>query len=139
MSAPTPFGPPNLWPEIATSRDVGRGGREVEPLRRLHRVGVHTASGARSRTIARDLVDGLAHAGLVVDEHHRHDRGALVEPLRPGVEVDDTAARSPADARPETLALQPVARAEHGLVLDPARHDAVERRVVRCGRPTPRP
>ena len=55
---------------------------------------------------------------LVVDEHHRHDRGPLVERVGERVEVDDAAAVAGDPCDPEALALEPVARRRARLVLD---------------------
>ena len=47
-----------------------------------------TARGARARTISTISGKRLHDAGLVVDEHDRHDRGSLVERGGEGVEID---------------------------------------------------
>ena len=89
-SAPTPFGPPNLCPEIATRSAGAVCTRQVEPLRRLDRVGVQHRIGRVLAHQRRDGIEWLHDTGLVVDEHHRHDRGARIERLRERVEVDAT-------------------------------------------------
>ena len=69
------------------------GGRRVRLARSSH-CGAWTASvcsTACGRVLAherRDVGERLDDAGLVVDEHHRDDRGALVERRRERVEID---------------------------------------------------
>ena len=56
-----------------------------------------------------DLGERLDDAGLVVDEHHGDDRGALVERGRERVEVDATVGTGTDRRDAEALALEPVA------------------------------
>ena len=70
--------------------------------------------------------DRLPHTGFVIDGHHRHDGGALVERGLERVKVDDTI-EVRADARDAiAIALEPARGAEHGLVLDPRGDDPVD-------------
>ena len=63
-------------------RDRCRVHTEIEPLRRLHGVGVQDRIRCALADERGDLRERLDDAGLVVDEHHRDDRGALVERVR---------------------------------------------------------
>ena len=116
------------------------GGRrmhsEVEPLRRLDRVGVQHRIGRVLAHQRRDGIEWLHDTGLVVDEHHRHDRGARIERLRERVEIDATVGVRADRGDAEPFALEPRGRAEHGLVFDGGRHDAVEPEALprRAGR-----
>jgi hypothetical protein len=109
----------------------GRGvDTEVEPLRRLHRVGVQGGGGRVLPDERRHVGERLDDARLVVDQHHRDDRRPFVEHGRQRVEVD-ASVRVRTDGRDaEPVATQRGRRAEHRLVLDAGRHHAVE--------PTPR-
>ena len=97
-----------------------------------------TARGARARTISTTSAERLHDAGFVVHEHHRDHGRAIVERVGEGVEIDDAAGIRADPLDPETLALEPRARGEHGLVLDGGGDDAVGAPLGR-GPPTPRP
>ena len=94
---------------VTGDRDEIRAGgafAEVEPLRRLHRVGVEDRV-RRPLTYQRgDGGDRLDDTGLVVDEHDRHDRGAFVERGRKRVEVDPPVGAGTDRRDPEALVLQ---------------------------------
>ena len=98
---------------------------QVEPRDGLDRVGVEHRLRRPGPHDLGDLGERLDDAGLVVHEHHRDDRGAVVEGAGERVEVDRASAvrGDPRDA--ESLALEAVARAEHRLVLDGGGDDAV--------------
>ena len=113
-----PTGPPHLCD--ASGDEVGGRGRrtEVEPAQRLRGVRVEHGTGC---SLADDVGDGrqrLDRAGLVVDEHHRHERDVLVEGARQRVEVDDA---PPVDGHDATSGRRH--RMEDGVVLDRAAHD----------------
>ena len=76
-----------------------------------------------------DVRDGLDGPHLVVDEHHGHDDGLLVERGGKRVEVDDAGGCDAGPGSPEPLTCEPVGRGQDALVLEGRRDDAV---------PTPR-
>ena len=71
-----PFGPPTLWPLIATrSAAAARGARGRARRSGLHGVGVeHGVRGDASAHTAATASRSLDRADLVVGEHDRHDR-----------------------------------------------------------------
>ena len=120
-----PFGPPNLWAEIATRSTVGRGVGDVDPRHRLDGVGVDQHLGCPLPDATDDLGERLDRADLVVDEHDRDDRGTGVDRGGDGVEVDDARGRDRQPGHPEALGGEAVARRQHALVLERGRDHAV--------------
>ncbi len=115
----------------------GRGvDAEVEPLRRLHRVGVEDRGRGVLPDERRDLGERLDDARLVVDEHHRDHRRAFVEHGGERVEVDAPIGVRTDGRDAEAFATQPGRRPEHRLVLDSGGHHPVEPapRTRRVGR-----
>ena len=100
--------------EVGASRDGG----DVEPAEGLHGVGVHERPGSALVHERHDGLEGLAHAGLVVDEHHRDEAHLLVEHVGERVEVDDA---TTVDGDDPPSGRQ--ARLEHRRVLDGAAQD----------------
>ena len=84
------------------------------------------APGACSRTSAATCGQRLDRPDLVVDPHHRHERGLLVERGREIVEVDEPVRRDPGFGHAEALGLEPVRGREHALVLEGGGDHAVE-------------
>ena len=138
------LGPTEL---VARHRDqIGRrgGGAQVQPCRGLHRVGVQRHTGDLGLVRAHDLRDGvevLHDAGLVVGQHHRHDRRVrtdLGQRVRQGGQVDATRAVDRHDPSVERCD-----GVEHRMVLDrradrhsgARRHAAADRVVVGLGPP----
>ena len=76
-----------------------------------------TARGARSRTSAGDLGQGLDRADLVVDGHHRDDADLVVERVGQGVEIDAARGVDGDDAAARVLDGM-----EHGMVLGGRAH-----------------
>ncbi len=91
---------------------------------------------------ARHLGDRLDDAGLVVDEHHRHETGVVAQGGQDGVRIDEAAAGGRDDRHGMSAARQLLQRLEHGRVLDGGCHNvmnpaptyrAEDRGVVRLG------
>jgi hypothetical protein len=74
----------------------------------------------------------LDDTGLVVDEHHGDDGGAVVERGRERVEVDATVGTGTDRRDAEAVAREARRRADDGLVLDPGRDDAVAGTALRA-------
>ena len=104
----------------AQAHEIGAGGErgDVEPAERLHGVGVDDGPRSPLAHEGDDGVERLAHAGLVVDEHHRDETHGLVQRVGERVEVDDAATvdRDGSPARRQ-------ARLQHGGVLHGAAQD----------------
>ena len=94
---------------------------DIEPGKGLHGVAVHERGRGTLAHERHDRSERLAHARLVVDEHHRDEPHVLVEDLGERGEVDDPPiidGDRPASSRPAGL--------EHGRVLDgTAEHGAI--------------
>ena len=133
--APTPFGPPNLWPEMAT-----RSARAAAS-RRSHHCGACTASvwnaafGARSRTSVAMSASGwrtpVSLLTSITDTTAVRSSSAPANASRST--TPDACRPDPGD--PEALPREAVAGAEHGLVLDAGADDAVEPRHRAAGGP----
>ena len=120
-----PSGPPNLCAEIATRSASAAADGDVEPRHRLHRVGVQQRPRRARR--APDRRSRRA-AGWCRPRCSR----ASPTPRRCGRRARRRAPRgrrrrrgAPHPRHPEALALQPVARGEHALVLERGRDHAV--------------
>ena len=103
-SAPTPGGPPSLWADEAEIVDAEAVQVDRHLAGGLHRIAMHQRAGVAGD--AHDLGHRLQHAGLVVGEHHRHQRG-LVEAASialQGGEIDARRRRRPARCRPRGTA-----------------------------------
>ena len=140
-SAPTPFGPAELVTgdrdQVAVRAVAAATSSHGDGL---HRVGVQHRVRAPGPGPARPTsASGWIVPDLVVHEHHRDDRGPLVERVGQRVEVDDRRrGPTPTVHDPEALASEPGRGAEDGLVLDRGGDDAVSVAAARA-RPGPRP
>ena len=99
--------------------------RDIEPGDGLHRVGVHGRVRRAVPDQRGDAVERLDGPDLVVDEHHRDDRGVVVEGGGQGLEIDDPARVDTDHLDREPLLGETVGRGEHPLVLDGGGDDAV--------------
>ncbi len=106
---------------------------QVEPLRRLDRVGVDDRMRGTRAHEAHDVGEWLHDPGLVVHEHHRNDRSALIECRRERVEIDYPVGTGADTSDAEPVVLEARRGAEDRLVLDLRRDDAVEARPFARG------
>ena len=116
--------------------DVRRDRAQVEPARRLNRVGVQHRVAARARDDRGDLGEVGDRADLVVDRHHAdHRDGSSSSAVCERVEIDSTSGVDADDRPPSRLD-----GVQHGVVLDrrAQRHDRHDDRGCRrspCCRP----
>ena len=76
QSAPTPFGPPNLW-AASESRSTPSAPTSIGILPAAWTASVWQRA-PRARARRENSATGLHHARLVVRQHHRHERHVLV-------------------------------------------------------------
>ena len=119
--------------EIATRGPAA----QVEPARRLHRVGVQHGLRCPVAHEPGYLCERLDDAGLVVYEHHRHNRGLIVERIGERSEIHQAGGIGADLRHPKTFTSEPVARAQHRLVLDPRGDDAVGPGAIRAAHAAP--
>ena len=138
-SAPTPFGPPNLWPEIATSCAGAAAVRRSSHCGACTASVWNTARGARSRTRAAtsssgcttpvSLLTSITETTAVRSSSASASRSRSTTP--PGV--------APTSRVREAVAFEARGGAQHGLVLDARDDHAVAIGVLGTRGPRPRP
>ena len=157
-SAPTPFGPSNLWAEIVT-RSAPRSCTSSPSVGAAWTASTWNRIPRRARSRSAISRTGWIDADLVVGEHHRDERRPLVQGRLEPVRVHAAEAVDGDLHHLETELLQVAHGVPDGVVLHGARHEpvavrlagprrALDRQVVRlraaggdhelAGRPTER-